>query len=343
MEQFITDCLPRFGDYQDAMKSDENFLFHALLSPYLNLGLLEAREVCEAALAAHDQGQAPLAAVEGFVRQVLGWREYVRGLYWLRMPDYANSNFLNAHRPLPDFFWTAETDLSCLREALQSTRRHAYAHHIQRLMVIGNFALLTGLAPAAVEEWYLMVYADAYEWVELPNTHGMALFADGGVMASKPYAASGAYINRMSNYCSGCRYDPKLKMGEGACPFNYLYWYFLHRNEAVLRKNPRMALALRNLDRMPVDRLPQRHARGRVTETGSAAGASAVLLRRGAVPLAKCAAEIRRILVSQPPGDAGDAHRRIEQVVARQCLTHVIENRLVGGVALFQAPDQRAC
>jgi deoxyribodipyrimidine photolyase-related protein len=255
MEQFITDCLPRFGDYQDAMKSDENFLFHALLSPYLNLGLLEAREVCEAALAAHDQGQAPLAAVEGFVRQVLGWREYVRGLYWLRMPDYANSNFLNAHRPLPDFFWTAETDLSCLREALQSTRRHAYAHHIQRLMVIGNFALLTGLAPAAVEEWYLMVYADAYEWVELPNTHGMALFADGGVMASKPYAASGAYINRMSNYCSGCRYDPKLKMGEGACPFNYLYWYFLHRNEAVLRKNPRMALALRNLDRMPVDRL----------------------------------------------------------------------------------------
>jgi deoxyribodipyrimidine photolyase-related protein len=255
MEQFIIDCLPGFGDYQDAMRGGENFLFHALLSPYLNLGLLEAREVCEAALDAHDRGQAPLAAVEGFVRQILGWREYVRGLYWLRMPDYANSNFLNAHRPLPDFFWTADTDLNCLREAVQSTRRHAYAHHIQRLMVIGNFALLAGLAPAAVEEWYLLVYADAYEWVELPNTHGMALFADGGVMASKPYAASGAYINRMSDYCSGCRYDPKLKLGEDACPLNYLYWYFLHRNEAVLRKNPRMGLALRNLDRMPADRL----------------------------------------------------------------------------------------
>lgn len=251
LEHFIEDCLPRFGDFQDAMKSGDSFLFHALLSPSLNLGLLEPREVCEVALDAYQKERAPLSAVEGFIRQVLGWREFIRGVYWLKMPDYQRGNFLGAERPLPDFFWTAKTDLNCLREAVESTRQRAYAHHIQRLMVIGNYALLAGLAPAAVEEWYLLVYADAYEWVELPNTHGMALFADGGLLASKPYAASGAYINRMSDYCADCRYNPSLKRGDDACPYNFLYWHFLHRNEETLGKNSRMALALRNLHRMP--------------------------------------------------------------------------------------------
>ncbi len=251
LDHFITDCLPHFGNYQDAMKAGEDFLFHALISPCLNIGLLEPREVCEAALCAYGQDAAPLPAVEGFIRQILGWREYVRGLYWLKMPAYADSNFLQATRPLPDFFWTAETDLNCLRETIESTRRNAYAHHIQRLMVTGNFALLAGLAPAEVEEWYLAVYADAFELVELPNTHGMTLFADGGVLASKPYAASGAYVNRMSDYCSGCRYEPGQKVGENACPFNLLYWDFLHRNEASLKTNPRMGLAYRNLSNMP--------------------------------------------------------------------------------------------
>jgi deoxyribodipyrimidine photolyase-related protein len=250
LAHFVEEGLPAFGDYQDAMKKGDDFLFHALLSPYLNLGLLEPREVCEAALAALERGAAPLAAVEGFVRQILGWREYVRGLYWLKMPEYANTNYLDAKRPLPDFFWTAETGMKCLREAIAATRQNAYAHHIQRLMVTGNFALLAGLSPPEVEAWYLLVYADAFEWVELPNTHGMALFADGGILASKPYAASGSYINRMSDYCRECSYDPGEKLGETACPLNFLYWDFLLRNEKRLRGNARMGLAYRNVDRM---------------------------------------------------------------------------------------------
>ena len=247
LTHFIEQCLPGFGDYQDAMKSDEDFLFHALLSPYLNIGLLDPREVCEAALQAFEREQAPLAAVEGFIRQIIGWREYIRGFYWLHMPEYRNSNYLDAKRPLPDFFWTAKTDMNCLRQTIETTRRHAYAHHIQRLMITGNFALLASLAPDEVEAWYLLVYADAFEWVELPNTHGMALFADGGVLASKPYCASGAYINRMSDYCSDCRFSPGKKLGEGACPFNYLYWNFLISKQKQLKSNPRMGLAYRNL------------------------------------------------------------------------------------------------
>ena len=247
LKHFIADCLPCFGDYQDAMKSGEDFLFHALVSPYLNIGLLDPREVCEAALKAFENERAPLAAVEGFIRQIIGWREFIRGFYWLQMPDYDQSNFLEAKRPLPDFFWTADTDMNCLSQTIETTQRHAYAHHIQRLMITGNFALLTSLAPAQVEEWYLLVYADAFEWVELPNTHGMALFADGGLLASKPYSASGAYINRMSDYCSDCRFNPARKTGEDACPFNYLYWYFLISKENLLRSNPRMGLAYRNL------------------------------------------------------------------------------------------------
>jgi deoxyribodipyrimidine photolyase-related protein len=247
LNHFIEECLPGFGDYQDAMKSGEDFLFHALLSPYINIGLLDPREVCEAALEAFEDDRAPIAAVEGFIRQILGWREYIRGFYWLQMPAYKRSNYLEAERPLPDFFWTAETDMNCLRQAIETTRRHGYAHHIQRLMITGNFALLASLAPGEVEDWYLQVYVDAFEWVELPNTHGMALFADGGILASKPYSASGAYINRMSDYCSDCRFNPGKKLGEGACPFNYLYWNFLISKEHLLKTNPRMGLAYRNL------------------------------------------------------------------------------------------------
>jgi deoxyribodipyrimidine photolyase-related protein len=254
LDHFITACLPNFGDYQDAMKQGNVFLYHSIISPYLNIGLITPREICERAEQAWSRGHAPLNAVEGFIRQILGWREYVRGLYWLKMPDYAETNALDAHRPLPDFYWTGKTEMNCLAQSIGDTRRHAYAHHIQRLMVTGNFALLAGLSPKEVEAWYLLVYADAFEWVELPNTHGMALFADGGVMASKPYAASGAYIDRMSDYCSHCRYDPAVKLGPKACPFNYLYWDFLIRNEAKLKSNPRMAMPYRTLTKMDAER-----------------------------------------------------------------------------------------
>lgn len=254
LRHFVADCLPSFGDYQDAMKSGEDLLFHSVISPYINIGLLDPREVCEAALRALEQDKAPIHAVEGFIRQILGWREYVRGIYWLKMPEYERGNFLQAKRPLPSFYWTGETEMHCLREAIGNTKRNAYAHHIQRLMLTGNFALLAGLSPREVEEWYLLVYADAFEWVELPNTHGMALFADGGVLASKPYAASGAYINRMSDYCKSCRFDPKEKEGPNACPFNYLYWDFLMRNEQRLAGNPRLAMPYRNLKKMNRER-----------------------------------------------------------------------------------------
>ncbi len=251
LQHFIDDCLPRFGDYQDAMSGDADFLYHSIISPYLNVGLLTALEVCAAALSAWREGRAPLNAVEGFIRQILGWREYVRGLYWFNGPEYAHSNYFNANRSLPAFFWDGNTPMNCLRQCIRNTRQHAYAHHIQRLMVIGNFALLAGLAPREVQAWYLLVYADAFEWVELPNTHGMALFADGGVLASKPYAASGAYINRMSDYCGGCAFDVKLKTGNRACPFNSLYWNFLIQHRALLLSNPRMAMPYRNLAAMP--------------------------------------------------------------------------------------------
>lgn len=254
LDHFITACLPNFGDYQDAMAQGNVFLYHSVISPYLNIGLLTPREICQRAEEAWRNGHAPLNAVEGFIRQILGWREYVRGLYWLKMPDYGETNALDAHRPLPDFYWTGKTEMNCLAQAIGDTQRHAYAHHIQRLMVTGNFALLAGLSPKEVEAWYLLVYADAFEWVELPNTHGMALFADGGVMASKPYAASGAYIDRMSDYCASCHFRPEVKLGPKACPFNYLYWDFLIRNEAKLKANPRMAMPYRTLAKMEPER-----------------------------------------------------------------------------------------
>jgi deoxyribodipyrimidine photolyase-related protein len=254
LEAFITDCLPAFGDYQDAMAAGEPWLFHSVLSMYLNIGLLDPREAIARAEAAYRAGDAPLNAVEGFIRQILGWREYIRGLYWREMPGYAATNALAAHRPLPTFYWTGETDMACLRDVIMTTKRHAYAHHIQRLMVTGLFALLAGIDPRAVNEWYLIVYADAYEWVELPNVQGMALFADGGLLASKPYAASGKYIQRMSNYCAGCAYSVKETTGPRACPFNTLYWAFLIRHRERLSGNRRMAMIYRNLERVSQSR-----------------------------------------------------------------------------------------
>jgi deoxyribodipyrimidine photolyase-related protein len=254
LEHFITVCLLNFGDFQDAMNQGDDFMYHSLISPYLNIGLLGAREVCERAEAAYKQGLVPLNAVEGFIRQILGWREFVRGLYWHEMPSYKQSNALKASRKLPSFFWTGETELNCLRQTIESTKRNAYAHHIQRLMITGNFALLAGITPAEIEEWYLLVYLDAYEWVELPNVHGMVMWADGGLLASKPYAASGAYIDRMSNYCKSCKYDPKVKSGAKACPFNALYWNFLIENETILKGNPRMAMPYVNLRKMTEER-----------------------------------------------------------------------------------------
>jgi deoxyribodipyrimidine photolyase-related protein len=254
LDDFIVHGLPSFGDYQDAMRAGAPFVFHSLLSTALNLGLLLPMEVCRAAEASLSAGAAPLNAVEGFVRQILGWREYVRGVYWSLMPDYAQSNALQATRPLPEFYWTGKTPMRCLRSVIDDTARYAYSHHIQRLMVTGNFALLAGVAPREIERWYLAVYADAYEWVEMPNTLGMAVFADGGKMASKPYAASGAYINRMSDFCSGCAYDVKQKTGPKACPFNFLYWAFLLRHQAQLSGNPRLAMPYRTLAGWSVER-----------------------------------------------------------------------------------------
>ena len=254
LAHFLQNALPSFGDYQDAMLADERFLYHSVLSLYINAGLLDPLEVCRRVEAEYRAGRAPLNAAEGFIRQIIGWREYVRGIYWLKMPDYVHENFFEAGRPLPDFYWTAETEMACIRAAVTQTKEEAYAHHIQRLMVTGNFALLAGIDPKAVHEWYLAVYADAYEWVEAPNTLGMALFADGGLLGSKPYAASGNYINKMSDYCSGCAYDVKRKTGEGACPFNALYWDFLARNEDKLRGNPRLAQIYRTWDRMADDK-----------------------------------------------------------------------------------------
>jgi deoxyribodipyrimidine photolyase-related protein len=257
LEDFMANSLPKFGNYQDSMKQGEPFVHHSALSPYLNVGLLTPREVCARAESEYRAGRAPVNSVEGFVRQILGWREYVRGLYWQHMPRYANMNALRAHQPLPSFYWSGETEMCCLKQAIADTRRFAYSHHIQRLMVTGNFALLVGVRPKEISDWYLAVYVDAFEWVELPNTIGMSQFADGGLLASKPYAASGAYIDRMSDFCKQCHYDVKQKSGSDACPFNYLYWAFLIRNQKRLQHNPRLAMAYRQLKAMPRGRTQQ--------------------------------------------------------------------------------------
>lgn len=242
LKHFITEILPNFGEYQDAMVSGEPYMYHSLISSYLNCGLLLPLEVCKKAEEEYLKGNAPLNAVEGFIRQILGWREYIRGIYWLFMPNYAKHNYLNATRTLPEFYWTAKTQMSCMKEAISHTQEHAYSHHIQRLMITGNFALIAGLDVIQVQNWYLAVYSDAYEWVEMPNTLGMSLFGDNGIVASKPYAASGKYINRMSNYCKDCKYNPNKIIEDDACPFNSLYWDFLARNADKLSRNPRMKI-----------------------------------------------------------------------------------------------------
>ncbi|MGB7413333.1 MAG: cryptochrome/photolyase family protein [Thermosynechococcaceae cyanobacterium] len=253
LEHFIEHRLPTFGAYQDAMVTGENTLWHALLSPYLNLGLLQPLEVIEAAERAyHEQGIA-LNNVEGFIRQVLGWREYMRGLY--SYADHRESNWFEHHQPLPDFYWTASTEMNCLHQTLSQVERTGYGHHIQRLMLLSNFALIAGLSPQAVENWFHSAFIDAYDWVMQTNVIGMGLFADGGLLASKPYAASANYINRMSDYCKGCQYNPKARTGEMACPFNFFYWDFLDRHRDKLKSQGRMSFILANLDKMPAEEL----------------------------------------------------------------------------------------
>lgn len=251
LADFVRYRLPEFGRWQDAMWTGQPWLYHALVSSSLNLKLLDPREVVAAAQAAYRAGEVPLASAEGFIRQVLGWREYVRGIYWARMPGYLERNALDAHEPLPEWYWSGACEMRCLREVLGQTLSLGYAHHIQRLMVTGLYALLLGVEPAQVHQWYLAVYVDAVEWVELPNTLGMSQYADGGLMASKPYAATGKYIERMSDYCRGCRFRPGERSGEDACPFTTLYWDFLARHESSLAANPRMALQVRNLRAIP--------------------------------------------------------------------------------------------
>ena len=255
LRDFLDHRLQMFGQYQDAMWTDEPYLFHSRISAALNLKLLDPRVVIEEAVGCWKTGRAPLNAVEGFVRQILGWREYVRGIYWRFMPEYIARNSLNATRNLPEFYWTGETDMACLSQTIGQTLETGYAHHIQRLMITGLFALLFGVDPRQVHEWYLAVYVDAVEWVELPNTLGMSQYADNGIMASKPYSATGKYIKRMSNYCGGCKYHPDHAVGDDACPFTTLYWDFLARHRDAFSNNQRMGFQLRNLDKKSDDDL----------------------------------------------------------------------------------------
>jgi deoxyribodipyrimidine photolyase-related protein len=255
LDWFIENQLPFFGDYQDAMLENKPWLFHSILSPYINIGLILPLECISMAVSAYEKGSVPINAIEGYIRQILGWREYVNGIYWLKMPEYKNLNTLKASKKIPDLFWNLDTDLNCLRNCLEDTQDNAYAHHIQRLMVLGNFCLLIGVHPDFVNEWYLIVYADAYEWVEMPNVSGMILYADGGLLGSKPYAASGSYINKMSDYCKGCRYKVEEKNGPNACPFNYLYWYFLDKNKELLKSNHRMKMIYSSLGKMSDEKI----------------------------------------------------------------------------------------
>ena len=251
----MAERLPEFGRWQDALWPGEPWLWHSQLSAALNLKLLNPREVVAAAEAAWRAGDVPLESAEGFIRQILGWREYVRGVYWTRMPGYLELNALDAHAALPDFYWHGRTSMACLSDAIGQTLEHGYAHHIQRLMVTGLYALLLGVEPREVHAWYLAVYVDAVEWVELPNTFGMSQAADGGLMASKPYIASGRYIERMSagSLCARCRFRPGERVGDTACPFTTLYWDFLMRHEALLAVNPRTVMQVKNLARVGAD------------------------------------------------------------------------------------------
>ena len=288
LRAFIVERLPLFGRYQDAMWPGDPWLYHAHLSAALNLKLLNPREVVAAAEAAYRAGHAPLASVEGFIRQILGWREYVRGIYWAQMPGYAQRNALDAQEDLPAWYWTGATDMACLRDALAQTLAHGYANHIQRLMVTGLYALMLGVQPQQVHAWYLAVYVDAVEWVELPNTLGMGQYADGGLMGSKPYIATGKYIDRMSPHCAGCRYDPAQRSGDSACPFTTLYWDFLMRHESALAHNPRMALQVKNVARLTD---AQKQA---VTERAAS-------IRRGEIGLAQPVSETLQPMFAAAP------------------------------------------
>jgi deoxyribodipyrimidine photolyase-related protein len=250
LQNFVANRLPRFGAYQDALWSDQPFLYHSGLASAMNVKLVSPAEVIEAAVQAFYRGEAPINSVEGFVRQILGWREYVRGIYWREMPDYLTRNALGAHQPLPKFYWTGGTDMVCLRNTIGQTLEYGYAHHIQRLMVTGLFALLLGVEPLRLHEWYLAIYVDAVEWVEAPNTLGMSQYADGGLLASKPYVATGKYIKRMSNYCENCHFNPDKATGSDACPFTTLYWDFLQNHESRFASHPRTALQWKNLARL---------------------------------------------------------------------------------------------
>lgn len=254
LDEFIASRLPLFGTYQDAMVIGEDLLFHAAISTSMNCGLLDPLDTCRKVESAWQAGHAPLNAAEGFIRQIIGWREYMRGMYWLEMPALHEANALSATRPLPAFYWTGETDMRCMAECVRNTRDNAYAHHIQRLMVLGNFALIAGIEPRQISDWFLVVYADAYEWVEHPNVIGMSQYADGGRIGTKPYAASGAYIDRMSDYCGNCAYDVRKKVGPRACPYNSLYWDFLARNEERLAGNPRLRNQYRTWHRMSAEK-----------------------------------------------------------------------------------------
>ena len=249
LEEFIATRLGGFGAWEDLMVEGEPILFHSVISPLINIGLLTPRECIEAAIKAYESGRAPLNSVEGFVRQIAGWREFVNGVYWLKMPDYAEVNGLGAQRALPEFFYTANTEMNCLQQTIAQVIGTGFNHHIQRLMVLGNFLLLAGVRPREALRWYLEMYVDAHDWVMAANVLGMVLHADGGFMATKPYAAGSGYISRMSNYCAGCRYKPEIKTGDHACPFNYLYWDFYARHGETFAKNPRVGMALKTLAR----------------------------------------------------------------------------------------------
>lgn len=250
LKYFITKHLGNFGSYQDIMVTDNPWLYHAHLSFYLNLGLITPLECVQAALKAYETSNSPLNSVEGFIRQIIGWREYIRGLYFYQGPEYEKKNYLNAKKSLPEFFWNNKTSLHCLQQSFSQTYQYAYAHHIQRLMIIGNFSLLVGLDPQEVNDWFGLVYADAYPWVHTPNVLGMSLFADGGLLATKPYCSSGSYINKMSNYCSSCQFNVKEKVGPKACPFNSLYWYFLFKHQKTFEKNQRMRMIYATAQKM---------------------------------------------------------------------------------------------
>jgi len=250
LDTFIATNLVYFGDYQDAMHDQNWFLFHSFLSFALNTKMISPMEVVDKVQAAYQEKDLPIASVEGFIRQILGWREYIRGIYWSFMPGYESNNFFSHRRPLPDWFWSGETRMNCLATAIKQSLDQSYAHHIQRLMVVGNFALLAGLKPEEVHHWYLGIYIDAFEWVELPNTLGMSQYADGGQLASKPYVSSASYINKMSNYCKSCHYDFKKRVGDNACPFNSLYWNFFATHQDKLAKNQRLGIVYNQLKKM---------------------------------------------------------------------------------------------